>query len=228
MLLEISTQPAPIVAPGVRLPGFTADISTHVDVFEDLTRLWVIASLVDRDGKTDDAVSDESLSKRLSGTRVDSAHPIPENVYGCSTLPGPDYTGAWYNFPDPNPIRKRAYFHFHDLVIKQPGHYRIRVTLFQVDYSSSASAPEGEVIVRDSVDSSVISVEENEPSKQTCQTATRDSNKTRLVWRFLASHHPTATAARHLVTATARRRPIIVTRARRPAIAPAIAPAVTI
>jgi len=104
--------------------------------------------------------SGEVLYDQLGGTIADSAHPLPEVGQGT----GSSSSAAL------SPEIDRAYFYFPDLVIHEPGRYRVRVSLMQMDYSPDGS-PEGAVKVLESVDSRSIIVEDgvvnrSRPSKR--------------------------------------------------------------
>lgn len=177
----MKTQPLPIAAPGVPLSRFTVEISTwYVATFKNLSRFWAVATLLDADGEPLEGLSGEA---QLCGTTCDSAHAVLDS----STVPGPDNNGLL-------PMREIANFHFDNLVITQPGHYMIRIILVGMDFPL-LGPPEGRAIAHTYADTCVISVEETRPGKQTCQTARRDSNKTRPVWCF---HHPITRTGRQL------------------------------
>jgi hypothetical protein len=85
-------------------PPVVARLSSEASIFDELSQIWAVASLISPSG--------EVLHQQLGGKVADSAHPIAETVNGSSQ-------GA---------VRDRAYFYFPDLVIPEPGLYRIRVT----------------------------------------------------------------------------------------------------
>jgi hypothetical protein len=61
----------------------TACKGSDADVFEDQTRLWTVASLVDRDGEIRKGLSGEVVNNHLGGTGV--AHRLPENLLSSSS-----------------------------------------------------------------------------------------------------------------------------------------------
>jgi hypothetical protein len=63
----------------------TACKSSDVDVFEDLTRLWAIATLVDRESEIRKGLSGKVVNNQLGGTGVDSGHRLPENLLSSSS-----------------------------------------------------------------------------------------------------------------------------------------------
>ncbi|TVY93085.1 hypothetical protein LAWI1_G002396 [Lachnellula willkommii] len=140
-MLDLAIQPPAQARPGVALyPPLTARLSSEYNIFEELSQVWAAVTLVHHSG--------EVLYQQLSGKVADSAHPLPEGGGSGSS----------------SAARDRAYFYFPDLVIHEPGQYRVRVTLMQMDYSCDA-APDGVVTVREYVDSRSISIENNAPNR---------------------------------------------------------------
>jgi hypothetical protein len=133
-MLGLAIQPSSRVRPGVALP-VAARLATDVDIYEELAHIWAVVTLIHKD-------SGETLYDQLGGRVADSAHPLPDNGRSGGSA-----------------VKDRAYFYFPDLVIHEPGRYRIRVTLMQMDYSCNAS-PNGIVIVKEYADSHSIVVEE--------------------------------------------------------------------
>jgi hypothetical protein len=138
-MLDFAIQPPAQARPGVALyPPVTARLSSENNIFEELSQIWAAITLVHHSG--------EVLYQQLSGKVADSAHTLPEGGGSSSAA------------------RDRAYFYFPDLVIHEPGQYRIKITLMQMDYSCD-TAPEGVVTVRDYVDSRTISIDDNAPNR---------------------------------------------------------------
>jgi len=143
-MFGLAVQPPQQTKPNVALyPPIVARLSSDTSIFEELSQIWAVASLVSPSG--------EVLYEKLGGRVADSAHPITEN--------GQRET-----------MQDRAYFYFPDLVIQSPGRYRIRVTLMSVSYSYDSS-PEGDVRCDEYVDTRSIVVEEgvsnhSRPSKR--------------------------------------------------------------
>ena len=134
-MLTLAVQPPTQTRPGVALyPPIVACLSSHTSIFEELSHIWAVASLISSSG--------EILYEKLEGKVADSAHPIAESGHGSQQ----------------EDMRDRAYFYFPDLVIQTPGRYHVRVTLMRVSYSSDSS-PEGEVRYDDSVDTHSILVD---------------------------------------------------------------------
>jgi hypothetical protein len=120
----------------VLYPPVACRLSSETNIFEELSQFWAAATLIDYSG--------EVLYDQLGGKVADSAHPLPETTHSSSS-------GS-------NGRRDRAYFFFPDLVINEPGRYRIRISLMQMD-SSGDSSSEGTVVVREYVDSHSIIVQ---------------------------------------------------------------------
>ncbi|CAL3968694.1 unnamed protein product [Diplocarpon coronariae] len=138
-MLELAVQPPRQTRPGRPLyPPIAARISSETSVYEELSRTWAAVTLISSSGET--------LDDRLGGKVADSAHPLPASAQSNSS------SGSGVR-------RDRAYFYFPDLVIYEPGNYRVRVSLMQMDYSST-EAPEGVARIREFVDSRPITVEE--------------------------------------------------------------------
>ncbi|KAE8447909.1 hypothetical protein EG329_009981 [Mollisiaceae sp. DMI_Dod_QoI] len=136
-MLGFAVQPPQQARAGVALyPPIAARLRSETSIFEELSQIWAVATLVHHTG--------EVLYDQLGGRVADSAHPLPESSSSSSSS---------------SSEKDRAYFYFPDLVIPEPGRYRVRVSLMQMDYSNEA-APEGVVVVREYVDSRSIVVED--------------------------------------------------------------------
>lgn len=164
-MLGLAVQPPSQARPGERLyPPVAARLSSDMSIYEQLSNIWAVATLVHQSG--------EVLEDRLGGKVADSAHPMPDSGHHHSHSSGSQSE------------KDRAYFYFPDLSIHEPGHYQIRVSLMQMDYSCD-TAPDGLVRVCEYVDSRSIVIEDRaenaRPSKhvkarrQICQ-----SKKTKL------------------------------------------------
>jgi hypothetical protein len=135
-MLELAVQPPTQTKPGVALyPPIVARLTSDASMFEELSQIWAVASLITPSG--------EVLYEQLGGKVADSAHPIADSAHSNGQ------GGA----------RDRAYFYFPDLVIHEPGRYRVRVTLMRMSHSYETS-PEGDVRFDEYVDSRSIAVEE--------------------------------------------------------------------
>ncbi|RDL30115.1 Uncharacterized protein BP5553_10393 [Venustampulla echinocandica] len=133
--LALAIQPPVRARPGVALyPPVAARLSSQADIIGQLSQIWAVATLVDRQSGE---IDDDKLDGRVS----DSAHPLAQDTQRSSVA-----------------VEDRAYFCFPDLIIHKPGRYRIRVNLMQMDYSSN-SFPDGIARVIEYVDSHSISVE---------------------------------------------------------------------
>jgi hypothetical protein len=136
-MLRLAVQPPPHAHPNEPLyPPVVARLSSETPIFSELSQTWAVATLVHYSG--------EVLHDQLGGRVVDSAHPLPEGGLGTN--------GA-------SSERDRAYFYFSGLVIREPGRYRVRVSLMQMDYSPDGST-EGTVRVLETVDSRSITVDD--------------------------------------------------------------------
>jgi hypothetical protein len=144
-MLKFAIQPPTHANPGVPLyPPVAARLSSTASVFAQLSNIWAVATLIKSSG--------EGVHGQLSGKVVDSAHPLPESGHGAH--------GA-------NGERDRAYFYFPGLVIAQPGHYRIRVSLMQMQESedqSGSTQDAGAAKVLETVDSRSINVDHGDAS----------------------------------------------------------------
>ena len=139
-MLGLAVQPPSRARPGAPLyPPIAARLSSETSVFEELSQKWAVATLVRSSG--------EVLHDKLSGKVADSAHPLPES--GANSGPV-----QWFD---------RAYFYFPDLKIDEPGRYKIRISLMQMDYSG-VSSPHGEAVVCEEVDSRSIVIDDRAPS----------------------------------------------------------------
>jgi Velvet factor len=151
-MLRLAIQPPQQASPGAPLyPPLAARLSSDTSIFSELSQIWAVATLIHYSG--------EVLHDQLGGRVADSAHPLPDGGHGTSSS------------TSSSSDRDRAYFYFPDLVIHEPGRYRVRVSLMQMDYSPDGST-EGVVRVLESVDSRSITVEDgavnhSRPSKYT-------------------------------------------------------------
>ena len=169
-MLDIVVQPSTQVRPGVALyPPVIATLSAETNIFDGLSQRWAVVTLFHYTG--------EVLENQLGGKVADSAHPMPERAHGngshsrnsngSGSSSRPDSRSNGRRNGDGNGngsrgrVRERAYFFFPDLVIADPGHYRIRVSLMRLD---NAYSSEGTAIVEDQVDSQIILVEDSEPA----------------------------------------------------------------
>jgi hypothetical protein len=136
-MLRIAVQPPPHANPNAPFyPPLVAHLSSDTSIFAELSQTWAVATLIHYSG--------EVLHDQLGGKVADSAHPLPEGG------PGPSNAG---------PERERAYFYFPGLAINEPGRYRIRVSLMQMDYPPDGLT-EGVVRVLETVDSRSITVDD--------------------------------------------------------------------
>jgi len=146
VMLGFAVQPPSQTRPGVPLyPPIAARLSSNTSVFDELSQTWAVATLIHKQ-------SGEVLYEGLRGRVADSAHPLPNQTDGQSS--------GSRSSSSSSTERDRAYFYFPDLVIDEPGSYRIRVSLMKMDFSQDSS-PEGVVHVRETIDSRSIVVEEN-------------------------------------------------------------------
>ena len=135
-MFEVAVEPPQMTKPGVALcPPVVARLSSDRVLFEELSEIWAVASLVSSSG--------EVLYEQLGGKIADSAHPI----------------GNTGNGRQEELMKDRAYFYFPDLVINTPGRYRIRVTLMRVSYTPESTA-EGDVQYDEYVDTHSVTIEE--------------------------------------------------------------------
>ncbi|RDW59890.1 hypothetical protein BP6252_12977 [Coleophoma cylindrospora] len=112
-MLGLAVQPPVRARPGMALyPPPVATLSSNVDMFDELSRIWVVATLVQHNG---DVVAD-----RVTGSLSDSAHPMPRAL---------------------STHREQAYFCFPNLVIRCPGTYRLRITMMRMDNASHTASP---------------------------------------------------------------------------------------
>ncbi|KAI9799937.1 MAG: hypothetical protein M1825_004308 [Sarcosagium campestre] len=140
-IMKILTEPPEETTAGsVLRPPFAIElrmsqtVDTHVDPTVDRQLLWGFVALMIDDG--DDPAEVASKLELLGGTLVDSPHQTSENdqrLYGGDAIDG---------FPAPLPPEFRGtYLMFPDLRIREPGTYRIRVTLMKIsDVNSGTSA----------------------------------------------------------------------------------------
>lgn len=135
-MLKLAIQPPPHANPGVPLyPPLAARLSSETSIFTELSQTWAVATLIDY-------VSGEILHDQLGGKVADSAHPLPESGLGTN--------GS-------SRERDRAYFYFPDLAIGEPGRYRIRLSLMQMERSPDGST-EDVVRVLETINSRSINV----------------------------------------------------------------------
>jgi len=145
-MLGLAVQPPSQARPGVALyPPVVGRLTSETSIFEELSQTWAVATLLHHSG--------EVLHDQLGGKIADSAHPMPETAHGHGSNSSSSVSGN---------ARDRAYFYFPDLIIHEPGRYRIRVSLMQMGYSYEA--PDGIVSVREYVDSQSITVEDRATS----------------------------------------------------------------
>lgn len=145
-MFGFAIQPPTQTRPGIPLyPPVAARLSSETSVFDELSQTWAVATLVHKQ-------SGEVLYDGLCGRVADSAHPLPEQTNERSS-------GSRSSSTSRNE-RDRAYFYFPDLVINEPGSYRIRVSLMRMDVAEDASSS-GVVYVRETIDSRSIIVKEN-------------------------------------------------------------------
>jgi hypothetical protein len=155
-MLDLVVQPPTQTRPGEPLyPPIAAALSSDTSIYKELSQTWAIATLVHQSG--------ELLQDHLGGRVADSAHPLPESGYG-------QYHSRGHSGSSTNSKKSRAYFYFPGLTIQEPGQYRIRVSLMQMDYSHEFS-PDGAAKVCEYVESRSIIVEDRvnnhtRPSKQ--------------------------------------------------------------
>lgn len=136
-MLGLAVQPPAQARPGAVLyPPVVARLSSETGIFGELSQTWAVATLLYDSG--------EVLSDQLEGKVADSAHPMPEITHSNGF--GSDGTAD----------QDRAYFYFPDLVIREPGRYRVRISLMQTDYSFESSPY---VRVCEYIDSRTIVVE---------------------------------------------------------------------
>jgi hypothetical protein len=141
-MLKIAVQPPPHASPGVPLyPPLAARLSSETSVFTELSQIWAVATLIND--------FDEILHDQLGGKVADSAHPLPESGTGTN--------GS-------SQQRDRAYFYFPGLVIGEPGRYRVRVSLMQMERSQDGLT-EDVVRVLETVDSRSINVDHGVTSR---------------------------------------------------------------
>ncbi|CAM6005385.1 unnamed protein product [Sphagnum balticum] len=137
-MLGLAVQPPAQARPGSPLyPPLAARLSSEMNIFDQLSNTWAVATLVHQSGKI--------LDDQLGGRVADSAHPLPEIGSGHHRSRSSE--------------KDRAYFYFPNLTIYEPGRYRIRVSLMQMDYSCDTS-PDGIVRVCEYIDSRSIVVED--------------------------------------------------------------------
>lgn len=170
-MLGLAVQPPPQAQRGVPLyPPIAASLSSETSIYEELSQTWAVATLIQDSG--------DILYDQLGGKVADSAHPLPETGHSHShSRHGHHHShghGQRSGSSSSGSQRDRAYFIFPDLVIYEPGHYKIRVSLMQMDFSSSSS-PEGMVTVREYVDSRSIVVAEEEASRSRPSELTLDT-----------------------------------------------------
>jgi hypothetical protein len=137
-MLRVAVQPPPHAHPNEPLyPPLVARLSSETTIVSELSQTWAVATLIRHSG--------EVLHDQLGGKVVDSAHPLPEAALGTNGT---------------SVERDRAYFYFSGLAISEPGRYRVRVSLMQMDYSPHGSG-EGTVRVLETIDSRSITVDDD-------------------------------------------------------------------
>ena len=140
-MFALAVQPPAQTKPGVTLyPPIVARLSSDTNIFEELSQIWAVASLISPSG--------EVLHEKLEGKVADSAHPMADSGLGSAQ----------------GGVKDRAYFYFPDLVIQTPGRYRVRVILMRMSYSLESS-PEGDVRYDEYVDTHSILVDEGVSSQ---------------------------------------------------------------
>ena len=141
-MLGLAVQPPAQARAGVALyPPLVAQLSSETGIFGEFSQIWAVATLLYDSG--------EVLSDQLIGKVVDSAHLMPEITHSNGSS-------------SDNPADQgRAYFSFPNLVIREPGRYRVRISLMQMD-DSCESAPY--VRVCEYIDSRIIVVERIVPN----------------------------------------------------------------
>ncbi|KAF2184024.1 hypothetical protein K469DRAFT_709891 [Zopfia rhizophila CBS 207.26] len=136
----------------VRLRTINADAD---DALADSTNFYAVASLTPGGPNTTCSTDPTVLSNFLGGRRFDSVHPYSDG----------DADGLPISVANEDP-RGVGYMYFPDLMIRQEGTYRIRVTLIHIR-STSGDAPlspsSGGASVQ-SVESNPIIVQGNGPS----------------------------------------------------------------
>lgn len=146
-MFDIAVQPPTQARPGVILfPPVVARVHSDPYRYGELSQIWAVATLVYRNG--------EVASEQLGGQTADSAHPMPQSLWDNGNGNGSSSQGCGAN-------RDQGYFYFPDLVIYQPGRYRIRISLMRMAYTSES--PEGIACVEENVDSHSIVVEGSAP-----------------------------------------------------------------
>jgi hypothetical protein len=161
-MLEIAVQPPTQARPGVPLfPPVAARLNSETSIYEELSQMWTVATLIYRDG--------EVANEQLGGQTADSAHPMPavpiasgsshgSSSRGSRNSHGSSSRGNGNGSRSATSNKERAYFYFPDLVIQQPGRYRIRITLMKMHYTNEY--PDGIASVEEYADSHSVLVEE--------------------------------------------------------------------
>lgn len=140
-MLGIAVQPPRRARLGVALyPPVVATLSSEVDIFDELSCVWAVATLIQYTG--------DVVENQLGGRLSDSAHPMPRRAPGYRSTRGGQ--------------RERAYFCFPDLAIYQPGEYWIRVTVMRMDNTSSS---DGSVVIEEQIDCQSVIVEDSDPHR---------------------------------------------------------------
>lgn len=112
-MLRLAVQPPVRARAGMALyPPPVATLSSNVDMFDELSRIWVVATLVQHNG--------EVVEDKVTGSLSDSAHPMPRAL---ATR------------------REQAYFCFPNLVIRCPGTYRLRITMMRMHNAAHTASP---------------------------------------------------------------------------------------
>ena len=119
IVIEPSDQACPghLLSPPLVLSfEYGTDETNEGQISKDHTLLWAVVSIVGADSTTPIAPPHLNL---LSGTPVDSVHPL------TSGIPG----------------REVGYVSFTDLAIREPGRYRLQVSLIRMNAIGGPSAP---------------------------------------------------------------------------------------
>ena len=156
--MDVVAQPPRAVYANQTLPGSIIvrlrTTNVHpIDAIADSINLVAVATLTL--GSTSTTANDVLLlNSFLAGRRFDSIHPFSDDIADSSIVS--------MDTADPSGV---GYMRFHELVIRQPGTYRIRITLIRIH--NPASEPQTEVAGNGSavqiIDTHPIVVYENRP-----------------------------------------------------------------
>jgi len=145
-MLGFAVQPPSQTRPGVPLyPPIAARLSINKNISNELHHIWATATLIHKQ-------SGEVVHKGLRGQFIESAQEPPVQTKGRRSRSRRSSSSSTE--------RDEAYFYFKNLVIDEPGIYRIRVSLMEMDYSQDTCSG-GVVCCREIIDSRSILVEEN-------------------------------------------------------------------